>query len=231
MADQFNDGIPVATNTILADISDIAETLGWLKDCLQHICNGFSNTVLTNLGFLQSVWIPASYMMSNETDGATPVENEYATNDLMRAYFLFDGATEQYVSFDYVFPEGWDRSTVKAKFYWASQTGSTAGDTVEWEIKAVAISNDDALDAAYGTSQVVSDTLLANNGTDLQVTAATPALTVGGTPALGDMVNFKISRNVSGTDNMTEDARFFGVVIQYLVSFPDASGTNALAAW
>jgi hypothetical protein len=170
-------------------------------------------------------------MMSNETNGANPIENEYATNDLMRAYMSFDGATEQYVSFDWVFPEGWDRSTIKAKFYWSSASGSTAGDTVEWEIKAIAVSNDDALDVAYGTAQVVSDTLLANDGGDLQVTAATPALTVGGTPALGDMVNFKISRNVGGTDNMTEKARLFGVLIQYLVSFPDASGTNAVAAW
>jgi hypothetical protein len=45
------------------------------------------------------------------------------------------------------------------------------------------------------------------------------------------MVNFKISRNVGGTDNMAENARLFGVLIQYLISFPDASGTNAVAAW
>ena len=231
MADQFNDSIPAATNSILSDIGKIAETLGWIKDCFQHTCNGFSNTSLTSLGFLQTVFIPASYMMSNETNGANPVENEYATNDMMRAYFNFDGATEQYVSFDWVFPEGWDRSTIKAKFYWSSASGSTAGDTVEWEIKAVAVGNDDALDVAYGTAQVISDTLLANDGGDLQITAATPALTVGGTPALGDMVNFKISRNVGGTDDMTENARLFGVLIQYLVSFPDASGTNAVAAW
>lgn len=231
MADQFNDSIPAAANTILADIEDIAETLGWIKDCFQHLANGFSNTSLTALGFLQTIFIPASYMMPNETNGANPVENEYATNDLMRAYINFDGATEQYVSFDWVFPEGWDRSTVKAKFYWSSAAGSTAGDTVEWEIKAVAVGNDDALDVAYGTAQVVSDTLLADGISDLHITAATPALTVGGTPALGDMVNFKISRNVGGTDNMAENARLFGVLIQYLISFPDASGTNAVAAW
>ena len=231
MADQFNDSIPTAANAILADVSDIAETLGWLKDCLQHVCQNFSNTSLTTLGFLKTIWIPAAFMMANETNGGTPVENESTTNDMMRAYIRFEGATEQYVSFDYVMPEGWDRSTIKAKFYWGSQTGSTAGDTVEWEVKAVAVSNDDTLDTSYGTAQVISDTLLADNGADLQITAATPAITVGGTPALNDMINFKISRNVGGTDNMTEDARLYGMLIQYLESFPDASGTNAVAAW
>jgi hypothetical protein len=43
--------------------------------------------------------------------------------------------------------------------------------------------------------------------------------------------HLKISRNVGGTDNMAENARLFGVLIQYLISFPDASGTNAVAAW
>src|SRR5574343_1890476 len=102
MADKFNDEMKAATNSILSDIGKIAETLGWIKDCFQHTCNGFSNNSMTSLGFLQTVFIPASYMMSNETNGANPIENEYATNDMMRAYFNFDGATEQYVSFDWV---------------------------------------------------------------------------------------------------------------------------------
>jgi hypothetical protein len=63
------------------------------------------------------------------------------------------------------------------------------------------------------------------------ISAATPAVTIGGSPALGDLVHFKISRNVGGTDDMTEDAWLFGVLIQISETFPDASGTNAVAAW
>ena len=139
-------------------------------------------------------------------------------------YLAFDGAAEEFAEFQLPMPEKWDRSTVKAKFFWSSATGSTTGDTVEWEILAGALSNDDAIDAALGTAQVISDALLADAGADLQVSGATPAITVGGTPALGDLVHFKVSRNVGGTDDMTEDAWLFGCWIQYKC-------TNAVAAW
>jgi hypothetical protein len=143
----------------------------------------------------------------------------------MKCYYAFDATTEEFVTFDVVMPENWDRGTVKAKFYWSSASGSTATtDTVEWEIGGVAISDNDALDAAITGAQVITDTLLANDGADLQVTSATPAITIAGTPALGDLVTFKISRNVGGTDNMTEDAWLFACLIQYKVA-------NSVTAW
>jgi len=231
MADQHNDSIPALANTIAADVPDIKENLEWHKDCLQHVCNGFSNTVLTALGFTTTIWAPANAITPTATNGSIPGVYEYPTNDNMRSYLAFSGATKQYACFDLPMPEGWDRSTIKAKFYWSGAGSSSAGDTVEWEIAAIAVSNDDALDVALGTAQVISDTLLANDGTDLQVTAATPAVTVGGTPALGDLVHFKIARNVAGTDDMTESALLFGVLIQIAETMPDASGTNAIAAW
>lgn len=171
-----------------------------------------------------TIFIPASAMTPTATNGAVGSTAEYATNDINMDYLLFDGATEQYAEFQFPMPENWDRSTIKAKFFWSSDSGSTANDTVEWEIAGGALSNDDAIDAALGTAQVISDALLADNGTDLQVSGATPALTVGGTPALGDLVHFKVSRNVGGTDDMTENARLFGVWIQY-------KANTSVAAW
>jgi len=172
----------------------------------------------------KTIFIPASAMVSTATNGAAYAENEYATNDINMGYLAFDGAIEEYAEFQFPMPEDWDKGTIKAKFFWSSATGSTTADTVEWELAAGALSNDDAIDAALGTSQVISDALLADNRTDLQVSAATPAVTVGGTPALGDLVHFKVSRNVAGTDDMTEDAWLFGVWIQYLAN-------TSVAAW
>ena len=224
MADQHNDDIPALGNAIAEDIADIEENLEYHKDVFQKITTGWSNTSTSGIGFITTIWVPASAMVPTNTNGATPGIAEKATNDTMYAYYAFDDATEEYVSFNVAMPEGWDRSTIKAKFYWSSATGSTAADTVEWEISGVAVSDNDALDVAQGTSQKVSDALLANNGGDLQVTAATAALTIGGTPALGDLVNFKVSRNVSGTDDMAEDAWLFGVLIQI-------TETTSIAAW
>ncbi|MFA5340419.1 MAG: hypothetical protein WC332_01455 [Clostridia bacterium] len=171
-----------------------------------------------------TIFIPASAMTSTATNGAVISTEEYATNDINMDYLLFDGTTEQYAEFQIPMPENWDRSTIKAKFFWTSNTGSTTNDTVEWEISCGALSDSDAIDAALGTAQVISDALLADNGTDLQVSGATPAITIGGTPALGDLVHFKVSRNVGGTDDMTENARLFGVWIQY-------KANASVAAW
>lgn len=167
----------------------------------------------------KTIYIPANAMTPTATAGAALGTAEYATNDINIDYLAFDGASEEFAEFQLAMPEDWDRGTIKAKFFWSSATGSTANDTVEWEIAAGALSNDDAIDAALGTAQVISDTLLADAGADLQVSGATPALTVGGTPALGDLIHFKISRNVGGTDDMTEDAWLFGVWVQYKCTY------------
>jgi hypothetical protein len=121
-------------------------------------------------------------------------------------------------------PEDWDRGTIKAKFHWSSASGSTAGDTVEWGLKANALSDNDTIDASLGTPQVISDTLLASSGTKMQRTPATPAITIGGTAALGDIVVFEIYRNTDGTDDMAEDAWLFGLNIQY-------QRNQTVAAW
>ena len=161
-------------------------------------------------------YIDAKQMIASTTNGAPAGSNEYGTNDIDWDYHAFDGGgTEESIHFKFPMPEDWDRGTVKAKFYWSSAASSTNGDTVEWGIQAGALSDDDAIDASLGTAQVISDTLLADNGTDLQITDATPSLTVGGTPALGDMITWKVYRNTDGTDDMTEDAWLFGVLIQY----------------
>jgi hypothetical protein len=172
----------------------------------------------------KTLFVPAGAMTPCATNGPDLLSNEYVTNDINMDYLAFDATTEEFADFQFPMDEAWDRSTIKAKFFWTSATGSTSGDTVEWELQAGALSDSDAIDAALGTAQVISDTLLADNGTDLQVSDATPAITVGGTPALGDLVHFKVSRNVGGTDDMTEDAWLFGIWIQYKV-------TNSVSAW
>ena len=173
----------------------------------------------------KTISIPAGAFTPVDTNGAATGTNEYATNDINLDYFAFDATTLEKVQFAFTMPEDWDRSTIKAKFKWSSAADSTAGDTVEWGLKAGALSNDDAIDAALGTGQVISDALLADDGADMQITGATPAITVGGTPALGDTIVFEVYRNVSGTDDMVEDAWLFEVVIQYHTS------ATTVAAW
>ena len=167
--------------------------------------------------------IPAGAMIPCTTNGAEASTQEYGTNDIDIDVLAFDaGATEERVQFTLVMQENWNRSTIKAKFYWGNASGASASDTVEWGIKAGAISNDDPIDAALGTAVVITDTVITDG--DLHVTSATPVLTVGGTPALGDLIQFEVYRNTDGTDDMAEDAWLIAVVIQYQKS-------NAIAGW
>ena len=173
----------------------------------------------------QTVFVVAGAMIPRTTNGAESGTNEYATNDVMYDYMAFDGATKEYIAFNFPLAEQWDRATIKAIFFWVpGDSACTAGDTVEWEIAALSVSNDDPIDTAYGTPQVISDTVLAGKDGDMHITNATPALTVDGTPALGDMIQFYNARNVSGTDDMTEDGWLLGVRIQILL-------TRTVVAW
>ena len=197
----FNVDAPALGNAISQDIPDIEENFAVL-------------------GPYETIWIPVEAMTPLLTDGPEAGVHEYATNDVMMNYLAFDGATAQFCAFNLPMPENWNRSTILAKFFWApGHSDCSANDTVEWLLAGQAISNDDSLDVAMADSgEVISDTVLAGEEGDLHVTGTTSAITIGGTAALADLIHFKVSRNVAGTDDMTEDAWLFGVWIQYKIS-------------
>ena len=133
------------------------------------------------LGSYNTIWIGAGSMTPLSTNGAEAGVHEFATNDIMMDYLAFDATTEEFAAFSFVMPENWSLGTIKFKAYWLGASGCSAADTVEWELQAGALSNDDAVDAALGTAQVISDAITADG--DLQITGASPAITIGGTPA------------------------------------------------
>jgi hypothetical protein len=170
----------------------------------------------------RSIWIGAGSMIPRTSNGcAAAATAEAATNDIMTETVDFDGASQEFAQFNLAMPDEWDRSTVKVKVFWTPASGASAADTVEWGIKAGALSNDDAIDAALGSEVTVGDVVIAVG--DVHVTSASGAVTVGGTPAIGDFVTFQISRNPAGTDDMTEDAKLLGVQIQYREGAPSSA--------
>lgn len=206
--------------------ASLATTLSGELQRLRYIVQQITGMAQWYHDPVDTIWLPASMMTALTTAGAAAGATEFATNDIMVSHFAFDDEAEEFVSVNLVMPHDWNLGTVKAKFYWvpASADGSPT-DTVEWKIAAGALSNDDAIDAAPGTAQVISDAVLTGENGDLHVSGATPALTIGGTPALGDMIHFKISRNVGGTDSLAYDAHLVGVLLQY------TKGSTAGAAW
>ena len=182
--------------------------------------NNQSDITATRTGVYRTIWIPASAMTPRVTNGAAGATEEYATNDVMSEHFLFDGATEEGVQFTVAMPDEWGLGTIKAKFFWDAATAGSGG--VAWGLSAQAQSNDDPVDAAFAASVDTVDTVIAVG--DVHVSAASAAVTVSGAPALGDLIRFEVTRVVADVgDTMTQDAKLFGVLIQYAESSTESS--------
>ena len=110
-------------------------------------------------------------------------------------------------------PSDWNGGTVTAQFYWTADTTSTNNCLLGCAGRSYA--NFETIDQAMGTEQTVQDAL---NGTAYQVaiSAATSAITLGGTPAAGEFVVFMVSRDpASGSDTLAATVRLIGVMINY----------------
>ena len=160
-----------------------------------------------------TVWIPAGSMTARTTNGAAAGTIETTTNKVMIKTLDFDAATAEYAQFSIQMPKGWNEGTVSAVFVW-SHAATTTNFGVVWGIQGLAVSDDDALDAAFGTAQTVTDTGGTTN--DLYRSPESGAVTIGGTPAEDDVAIFQVYRDATnGSDSMAIDARLHGVALFY----------------
>ena len=84
---------------------------------------------------------------------------------------------------------------------------------MSWGLQAVALSDDDAMDAAFGTAQYSNDT----GGTtdDLYNGPESSAITIAGAPASEDVVIFQVLRKADDAtnDTLAIDAKLLGVTL------------------
>ena len=163
---------------------------------------------------ISTIWIPAIAMVSPTTNGAalnaietTAVKPEIKVLD-------FDPSTIEYAQFSIAMPKSWDESTVTAKFYWTHAT-AVATD-VMWAIQGVCVSDNDTIDATFGTAVVVTDTFH-NAAEDLAISPVTTAITLGGSPAEDDLAYFQVYRaaTTAGDTTNSTDAQLIGVKILF----------------
>jgi hypothetical protein len=147
------------------------------------------------------------------TSGAQPpIQAETTTNRVNFYYVGFaDGATS-HTNWALAMPSDYNGGTVTAVFYWIAPSAST--NSVVWGMSGRAFNDSDVLDQAFGTVQTVTD---ANGGTDdVNISAATAAITLAGTPAAGSYVQFKAERQGgAGGDTLTAIAELLQVRITY----------------
>jgi len=173
----------------------------------------------------RTIWVDAGSMVPSVTNGAAAGTEEASTNDVMNDFFAFDSSTDEYVQFKVVMPEQWDGGTVKAKFYWKPSSSTTTSHDCQWGIQATAHADGGTIDSAFGTAAVATtDVVLGTAAGRVHISLASGACTIAGSPAEGELVYFRVFRDISG-DDLNEDAHLLGVNIQYKES------STASAAW
>lgn len=165
------------------------------------------------------LFIPASAMKARTTNGAAAGATETSVNRINFDTYDFDQTTGEYVQFHAQMPKSWNEGTVTMRPLWTASAGSAA-ETVVFGFQAVALSNDDAIDTAFGTAQTSTDALIATG--DVHVGPYSSAITIGGSPAESDWVVFQVYRDVA-SDNLAADAKLIGVTLKFTVNAQDDS--------
>lgn len=159
-------------------------------------------------------FIPAYCFAPRTSNGCAALATfESSTNKVNLPYLAFDATTQEFAQVIINrMPKSWNEGTITAIPQWMHPS-TTTNFGVVWGVSAVALSDDDAADTAFGTAQTSTDT--GGTTSDLYHGPATSAITIGNTPAEGDTVIIQVSRNPSdGSDTMAVDAYFLGLLIR-----------------
>lgn len=204
------------TSTVVSDASETVKGKAELATQAETDTGTDDARIVTPLKLKSSVYNPngkhlipllASGMQPATTNGAAAGVTETATNKVLYRTLDFDATTQEFAGFVLPMPKSWNEGAVTFRALWTAASGSGG---VAWALQGTAFSDDDALDTAYGTEQVVTDTLLSAG--DLHRTAESTAITIAGSPAASDLVAFRVKRvpaNVS--DTLGVDAKLIGI--------------------
>lgn len=205
---------PTAAGLALLDDADAAAQRATLG-----LVIGTDIPALSAISGAQDEWLPAGAFIPQITNGPSAGVVEMSTNKQPLVTLDFDATTAERAVCWWRPQKRWNGGTVTFEAIWTAASGSGG---VAFGLDAVAYSNDDAIDAAYGTQVVVTDTLITAN--DSHLSAASAAVTIAGTPADADVVALRISREpANGSDTLAVDAKLVGVVVHWTSN----SGTDA----
>ena len=198
--------------TAAGDVAEFFATGTNTVQCVNY--TKVNGTAVVPTAGIQTIWVPALAMESPTTNGAEAAAVETTATKPEMKVLDFHQSTVEYAQFSIAMPKSWDESTVTAKFYWTHATAVATN--VVWGIQGVCVSDNDTIDATFGTAVTVTDTFH-NAAEDLAITAATGVMTLGGTPAEDDLAYFQVLRDADAAGDTTNstDARLLGVKILF----------------
>ena len=172
-----------------------------------------SGTAAVKVAGTETIWVPAQAMFGTTTNGAESAAVETTALRPELKVLDFDAGTRENAQFAIAMPKSWNLGTVTYQVFWSPSTTNT-GNCI-FGLEGVSCTEGDTADVAFGTAIEVTD---AGIGTveDVQMTAVSSAMTIGGSPADDDYTFFQLYRDAAdGSDTFSGDARVLGIKLFY----------------
>ena len=196
-----------STNVVSIPTGVLATTQSVTINNTTTATTAFVRTLTTGINEL---FIPAASFIAPSANPALLATRHLATNLQPLQTYAFDQTTQEFIWYRWVPPKRWSLGTVTFAPIWTAQGAPTG--TAIFTLAGVAVSNDDPLDSALGTGVSSTDTFILAD--DLHIGPTSAAITIAGTPVDGDVVWFRLSRDVA-TDTLNADAQLIGIKLFY----------------
>ena len=172
-----------------------------------------SGTAAVKIAGTETIFVPANAMFGTTTNGAEAAAVETTALRPELKVLDFDASTRENAQFSIAMPKSWNLGTVTYQVFW-SPSNTNKGNCI-FGVEGLACTEGDTADAVFGTAIEVTD---AGIGTveDVQMSAVSSAVTIGGSPADDDYCFFQLYRDAAdGSDTFTGDARVMGIKLFY----------------
>jgi hypothetical protein len=167
-----------------------------------------SGSAAVKIAGKESLWVPASAMYPNTTNGCAPVAQTELSNGPELKSLDFDKDSDEFAQFAVAFPKSWNEGTVTFQAFFTAASTNTG--TTKLVLNGVALADNGDLNTAFGTAVGPAAKAMSGTSNDLAVTAESGAVTIAGSPSTDEYVFFQIMRDVS-EDTLTADAKLLGV--------------------
>ncbi|MEK6832839.1 MAG: hypothetical protein AABY32_02235 [Nanoarchaeota archaeon] len=203
-------GSNVDSGGVILDKATVSELVG----------TGDRPVIVDSTGKLKTSGITRTIVLSgaggwpSTTNGCSVNTKVNFPSNGVDAYTLdFSSAIVEYAQWTLAMPATWDGGTVSAKFYWVANDTTT--NSVVWGLQGRSYSNGELIDQTWGTAKEIID---ANDSIayQLRISDVTDVITLAGTPAGGELVQFRAYRNaIDIADTLAVDARLILIMLTY----------------
>ena len=145
---------------------------------------------------------------------ADPERKTSPTNSITYKVAAFDANDSEFGWWNHPLPSDYNGGTVTYRVFW-EHPDTTTNFKVAWVLAGIAVGNNTAIDIGLGAAQQVNDVGGITN--NLYITDWSSPLTIGGTPAAGKMVFWRLWRYAydATNDTLAVDAWLHYVEIRY----------------